>query len=71
VYAAEIVPSETPFSFRAARRTPTGILVPVALRYLLVMTPNIFSLIQGIHALKERTPASPQQLFRKHDSELL
>jgi hypothetical protein len=35
------------------------------------MTPNIFSLIQGIHALKERTPASLQQLFREHDSELL
>ncbi len=44
---------------------------PGRLRYLLIMTPNIFSLIQGIHALKERTPASLQQLFRKHDSELL
>ena len=41
------------------------------LRYLLIMTPNIFSLIQGIHALKERTPASVQRLFREHDSELL
>ena len=44
---------------------------PGRLRYLLIMTPNTFSLIQGIHALKERTPASLQQLFRKHDSELL
>jgi len=35
------------------------------------MNPNIFSPIQGIHALKERTPAALQQLFRKHDSELL
>jgi uncharacterized cupin superfamily protein len=43
---------------------------PGPARYLLIMTPNIFSLIQGIHALKERTPASLQQLFRKHDSEL-
>lgn len=33
------------------------------LRYLLIMTPNIFSLIQAIHALKERAPASLQQLF--------
>jgi uncharacterized cupin superfamily protein len=44
---------------------------PGRLRYLLIMTPNIFSLIQGIHALKERTPATLQQLFRNHDSELL
>jgi mannose-6-phosphate isomerase-like protein (cupin superfamily) len=44
---------------------------PGRLRYLLIMTPNIFNLIQGIHAVKERTPASMQQLFRKHDSELL
>jgi uncharacterized cupin superfamily protein len=44
---------------------------PGRLRYLLIMTPNIFSLIQGIHALKERTPAALQQLFRNHDSELL
>jgi mannose-6-phosphate isomerase-like protein (cupin superfamily) len=64
-------------------RTGSGILVPRGtphtywnagpgrLRYLLIMTPNIFSLIQGIHALKERTPATLQELFRKHDSELL
>lgn len=44
---------------------------PGRLRYLLIMTPNIFSLIQGIHAPTERTPASLQQLFREHDSELL
>ena len=44
---------------------------PGRLRYLLIMTPNIFSLIQGIHALKERTQATLQELFRKHDSELL
>ena len=44
---------------------------PGRLRYLLIMSPNIFNLIQGIHAMKERTPAAMQQLFRKHDSELL
>jgi mannose-6-phosphate isomerase-like protein (cupin superfamily) len=40
---------------------------PGLVRYLLVMTPNIFSLIQDIHAMTDRTPA----VFRKHDSELL
>ena len=44
---------------------------PGRLRYLLIMTPNIFNLIQGIHAMKERTPAAMQRLFRNHDSELL
>jgi mannose-6-phosphate isomerase-like protein (cupin superfamily) len=39
-------------------------------RYLLIMTPNIYSLIQEIHALEERTPAALQALFAKHDSEL-
>ena len=44
---------------------------PGRLRYLLIMTANILSLIQGIHALKEHTPATLQELFRMHDSELL
>ena len=44
---------------------------PTRLRYLLIMTPNIFGLIQAIHAIKERTPAAMRQLFRNHDSELL
>jgi mannose-6-phosphate isomerase-like protein (cupin superfamily) len=39
-------------------------------RYLLIMTPNIYRLIQEIHALEERTPAALQALFAKHDSEL-
>jgi uncharacterized cupin superfamily protein len=58
-----LVPRGTPHTYWNAG--------PGRLRYLLIMTPNIFSLIQGIHALKERTPATLQQLFRKHDSELL
>src|SRR5258707_15344783 len=29
---------------------------PSPVRYLLVMTPNIFRVIQKIHSLKERTP---------------
>jgi mannose-6-phosphate isomerase-like protein (cupin superfamily) len=44
---------------------------PGRVRYLLITTPNVFSLIEGIHAMKERTPALLQQLFREHDSELL
>ena len=40
-------------------------------RYLLIMTPNVFQLIQDIHALKERTPETLQAVFRKHDSELV
>ena len=44
---------------------------PGPVRYLLVMTPNIYRLIQEIHSLKERTPAMVAALFRKYDSELL
>jgi mannose-6-phosphate isomerase-like protein (cupin superfamily) len=61
--SAILVPRGTPHTYWNAG--------PARIRYLLIMTPNIFSLIQGIHALKERTPATLQQLFRKHDSELL
>jgi hypothetical protein len=28
-------------------------------------------LIQGIHAMKERTPAALEAVFRKHDSRLV
>lgn len=44
---------------------------PGRVRYLLVMTANIYGLIQGIHALPERTPSALRILFRKHDSDLL
>jgi oxalate decarboxylase/phosphoglucose isomerase-like protein (cupin superfamily) len=44
---------------------------PGPLRYLLIMTPNIFALIQNIHALKDRAPATLKDLFQRHDSELL
>jgi mannose-6-phosphate isomerase-like protein (cupin superfamily) len=40
-------------------------------RYLLVMTSNIYRLIQEIHGMKERTPAALRAVFRKYDSELL
>lgn len=44
---------------------------PGPARYLLVMTANIFQLIEDIHAMKERTPDALQDVFRKHDSELV
>jgi uncharacterized cupin superfamily protein len=44
---------------------------PDRVRYLLIMTANIYQLIQGIHAMKERTPAALRAVFVKHDSELL
>jgi mannose-6-phosphate isomerase-like protein (cupin superfamily) len=40
-------------------------------RYLLVMTSNIYSLIQDIHAMTERTPAALRVVFEKHESELV
>jgi len=40
-------------------------------RYLLVMTPNIYSLIQDIHAMTERSPQALAAVFAKHDSELV
>jgi mannose-6-phosphate isomerase-like protein (cupin superfamily) len=40
-------------------------------RYLLVMTSNIYRLIQEIHAMSDRTPAALRAVFEKHDSELL
>jgi mannose-6-phosphate isomerase-like protein (cupin superfamily) len=61
--SAVLVPRGTPHTFWNPG--------PHRVRYLLIMTPNIFSLIEGFHALKERTPASVQQLFRQHNSELL
>jgi len=44
---------------------------PGPTRYLLIMTANIHALIQGIHALTERTPATLRAVFEKHNSELL
>jgi len=44
---------------------------PDRLRYLLIMTPNTYALIQSIHALKDKTPDSMREVFAKHDSELL
>ena len=44
---------------------------PEPVRYLLVMTSNIYRLIQEIHALQDRTPAALHAVFAKYDSELI
>ncbi len=44
---------------------------PEPLRYLLVMAPNIHSLIQDIHAMTVRSAPALEAVFRKHDSEFL
>jgi mannose-6-phosphate isomerase-like protein (cupin superfamily) len=43
---------------------------PGPVRYLLVMTANIYRLIQEIHAMPERTPSTLHAMFAKYDSEL-
>jgi mannose-6-phosphate isomerase-like protein (cupin superfamily) len=40
-------------------------------RYVLVMTGNIYSLIQDIHALTDRSAAALTAVFERHDSELV
>jgi mannose-6-phosphate isomerase-like protein (cupin superfamily) len=40
-------------------------------RYLLVMTSNIYRLIQEIHKTPDRNLATIRAIFEKHDSELL
>lgn len=57
----------------APHRTPHTYWNPddQLVRYLLVMTPNIYRLIQEIHAMKDRSPSALQAVFRKYDSELL
>jgi uncharacterized cupin superfamily protein len=44
---------------------------PRRTRYLLVMTANIYRLIQAIHAMPERNPAALRAVFEQHDSELV
>jgi uncharacterized cupin superfamily protein len=44
---------------------------PEPLRYLLIMTPKIYALIQAIHAAQDRSPATRKNLFQQYDSELL
>jgi mannose-6-phosphate isomerase-like protein (cupin superfamily) len=58
-----LVPRGTPHTYWNPSSEPA--------RYLLFMTPNIYRLIQAIHATSDRTPALMKALFEKYDSELL
>jgi mannose-6-phosphate isomerase-like protein (cupin superfamily) len=60
---AVFVPRGTPHTYWNAG--------PNLLRYVLIMTPKIHTLVQAIHAAPDRSPASLQALFEKYDSELL
>ena len=61
--SAVFVPRGTPHTYWNPDPTPT--------RYLLVMTANIYGMIQELHQLKERSTPAIQELFKRHDSELL
>ena len=58
-----LVPKGTPHTYWNPDQAPV--------RYLLIMTVNIYRLIQEIHAMTERTPATLKAVFGKYDSELL
>jgi mannose-6-phosphate isomerase-like protein (cupin superfamily) len=61
--SAVFVPRGTPHTYWNPAPGPA--------RYLLVMTSNIYSLIQDIHELRERSPAALRAVFERHESELL
>jgi len=61
--SAVLVPRGTPHTYWNPGSGPA--------RYLLIMTANIYGLIQDIHAMPERTAAKLRAVFEKHDSELL
>lgn len=61
--SAVFVPRGTPHSYWNAGAG--------RLRYLLVMTAKIHRLIQELHTISDRNPATMNSLFRKYDSELL
>jgi mannose-6-phosphate isomerase-like protein (cupin superfamily) len=44
---------------------------PGPVRYLLIMTSNIYRLIQEIHAMPDRSAPLLRAVFKKYDSELL
>ena len=44
---------------------------PGPVRYLLMMTSNIYRLIKEIHAMPSRTPDGLRAMFEKYDSTLL
>jgi mannose-6-phosphate isomerase-like protein (cupin superfamily) len=44
---------------------------PTPARYLLVMGPRTYALIQAIHQARDRSPDALRRLFRAHGAELL
>jgi hypothetical protein len=58
-----LVPKGTPHTYWNAGAGPT--------RYLLIMTANIYRLIQAIHAIPDRSAPLLRAVFEKFDSELL
>ncbi len=60
---AVFVPRGTPHTYWNPSQEPV--------RYLLVMTSNIYGLILDIHAMPRKTPDLLREVFRKYDSELL
>ena len=61
--SAVFVPRGTPHTYWNPENIPV--------RYLLVMTANIYRLIQEIHAAQDRTPAVMRAVFEKYGSELV
>ena len=61
--AAVLVPRETAHTYWNPGPEPA--------RYLLIMPPNIFGLIQEIHTLNDRSRPSLEAVFQRHDSELV
>ncbi len=58
-----LVPKGTPHTYWNPGAGPT--------RYLLIMTSNIYRLIQAIHAMPDRSAPLLRAVFEKYDSELL
>ena len=61
--AGVLVPKGTPHTYWNPGRGTT--------RYLLVMTSNIYRLIQAIHAMPDRSAPLLRAVFKKYDSELV
>jgi mannose-6-phosphate isomerase-like protein (cupin superfamily) len=61
--AAVMAPRETPHTYWNPGPGPV--------RYLLIMTPTIWQLIEAIHATEDRSGEGMRKLFREFDSELL
>jgi mannose-6-phosphate isomerase-like protein (cupin superfamily) len=61
--SAVLVPRGTPHTYWNP--------APQRARYLLVMTANIYRLIQDLHAMSDRSPARLRQVFERHESSLV